>query len=419
MIRVFLTTFVVFMMSGCLSSPKVQPNQKVYEQEDADITLALYTEHIHYYKQASDVFFKLYKKTLKKEYFERALKNRYLSKDYDGVLKMLADKKDVKTTFTKRIEYATYVKLHKLEKAKKLVLELLKLTDAEQEYVSLAEIYLEEKKYDVALRYFESGYLKNHSEYVLDEMSIVLYVNLNRKKDAIAQLETHLRMYGCSKLICLRLISFYSKDNNVDGILSVYLKLYEKTKDKDVQKRIIQMFVYKKDYVGLKKFLKKSTLNDKHLFEIYVLIKDFKEASKIAYKIYEESKDVNYLSAGAMYEYESAKDKNNKKMLKNVISNLKKVLKVKEDGVVLNYLGYILIDHNIDIKQGIFYAKKAVKVNPKSIDYLDSLGWGYYKLRKCKKAFDVYEKLKSLKGVVAKEILQHAKKVTTCRKGKR
>jgi len=420
MIKFFLPVFFALLLSGCFSQPKVEPNQRVYEQEDADIVEALYAEHVKYYKKSAQIFTKLYKKTDKVEYFEKALQSTYLSKNYDGVFKMLSQQKDENTlnkVFVQRIRLATFVKKGMLKDAKKLALKLLKRTDSELEYVSVASIYLDEKKYDLALKYFESGYLKNHSEYILNEMSIVLYVNLGRKKEAIAQLETYIHMYGCSKLVCKTLLGFYSNDNNINGILSVYQKLYEKTQDKEVQKKIIQMFVYKKDYDGLKRFLKKSTLDNQHLFEIYVLIKDFKDASHVAYKIYENSADVKYLSAGAMYEYESAKDKNNKKMLNNVISNLKKVLKTKKSGVVLNYLGYILIDHNIDVKQGVLYAKQALKTSPKNVDYLDSLGWGYYKLGKCKKAFKVYEKIKNSKGVVVKEILQHAYEVNKCNKG--
>jgi len=66
------------------------------------------------------------------------------------------------------------------------------------------------------------------------------FLDLGRKKDAIAQLETHSRMHGCSKMICKRLIGFYSNENNIEGLLSVYLRIYE------LEKRV--KIILKKNY---------------------------------------------------------------------------------------------------------------------------------------------------------------------------
>ena len=49
------------------------------------------------------------------------------------------------------------------------------------------------------------------------------------------------------------------------------------------------------------------------------------------------------------------------------------------NSTLLNTLGYILADKEIDVKKGIECCKKAIKVNPKSGAYYDSLGWAYYK----------------------------------------
>ena len=49
------------------------------------------------------------------------------------------------------------------------------------------------------------------------------------------------------------------------------------------------------------------------------------------------------------------------------------------------YLKLHLIDHDIDIKRGIKYVKEALKIEQVSSFYKDSLAWGYFKLRQCKK----------------------------------
>lgn len=45
-----------------------------------------------------------------------------------------------------------------------------------------------------------------------------------------------------------------------------------------------------------------------------------------------------------------------------------------------NYLGYLMIENNIDLTQALIYVQQALKIEPNNAHYLDSLAWGYYKL---------------------------------------
>jgi tetratricopeptide (TPR) repeat protein len=49
---------------------------------------------------------------------------------------------------------------------------------------------------------------------------------------------------------------------------------------------------------------------------------------------------------------------------------------------VLNYLGYMLADHNLKLDEALGMIKKAVEMEPANGAYLDSLGWAYFKLGK-------------------------------------
>ena len=49
---------------------------------------------------------------------------------------------------------------------------------------------------------------------------------------------------------------------------------------------------------------------------------------------------------------------------------------------VLNYLGYSWIDRGIYLDEGLKIISQAVKKDPKNGAYIDSLGWGYYRLGK-------------------------------------
>jgi len=54
-----------------------------------------------------------------------------------------------------------------------------------------------------------------------------------------------------------------------------------------------------------------------------------------------------------------------------------------------NYLGYMLIDNDLDVQAGIGYVQLALKREPKNPAYLDSLGWGHYKQKEYRKALNL------------------------------
>lgn len=54
----------------------------------------------------------------------------------------------------------------------------------------------------------------------------------------------------------------------------------------------------------------------------------------------------------------------------------------------LNYLGYMLIDQGVRLEESIEYVKGALEIDHDNGAYLDSLGWGYFKLNKLDLAED-------------------------------
>ena len=49
-----------------------------------------------------------------------------------------------------------------------------------------------------------------------------------------------------------------------------------------------------------------------------------------------------------------------------------------EELSTLNYLGYMLVDHNLRLDEATEMIKKALEGDPENGAYLDSLGWAYY-----------------------------------------
>ncbi len=402
--------------AACSKPTPPAPSEKVFEQEDLYIIYALRAEEVGRYDVAARMYEKLFKKANKKEYLYKELQNLLAAQKFDETIeKCQTLLKDQKKIDPQLLRYEVIALIHKksYSQAKEKALKLIKLTKKEEDYLLLADIYVKLKKYDMAVKYLEGAYSKNYDPKILDRISIILFVNLGRPKNAIAQLETHSRMFGCNEYICNRLLSFYSKLGDVDGMLSVYKRYYKVHANDEIENKIIQLYTYKKDYVGLESFLESNGIRNDILLEIYSTTKEYKKASKLAYKLYDQTSNIDYLAQGALYEYESYK-KPPKKVVHDVIRKLEEVVREKPTGLYLNYLGYLLIDHDVDVKKGMRYVRKALKKKSDSAYYLDSLAWGYYKLGSCKRAKKVFNKVVKLEGGDDPEVRKHIEKVDRC-----
>jgi tetratricopeptide (TPR) repeat protein len=68
-----------------------------------------------------------------------------------------------------------------------------------------------------------------------------------------------------------------------------------------------------------------------------------------------------------------------------------------EESLVLNYLGYSWVDQGHNLKQGMDYIRKAVKLKPDDGYYVDSLGWAYYRIGNLSAAVENLERAVELK----------------------
>jgi len=415
MFKILLLSLIV-LFTACSQKSSVKPNEKAFAAEDTYIIFALRAEQIGDYASATKFFHTLYEKSGKKEYLYRYLQDKMLLKEYGDVVKTV-DKltegslDDVKLVHLKIL---ALLKLNRLQEAKEISTALAKKTQDPKDYILVSDVYTKSKDYDFALKYLEGAYVKNYNEKILDRMAIILYLNLNRKKEAIAELESHARIHGCSELICNRLASFYSHDNNIDGLLSVYKRLYAKNKSEDIAQKIIQIYSYKREYVKLMDFLEENPIDNELLLQLYLSGKSYKKASKLALQLYKESGDYAYLGQSAIYTYESYRGAVPKNVLHKVINDLQKVVKYNKDTLYMNYLGYILIDHDVDVQKGMRYIREVLKKEPNSAYYLDSLAWGYYKLNKCKKAEKIMKKVVKLGVGDEPEVKEHLQKIKQC-----
>ena len=86
-----------------------------------------------------------------------------------------------------------------------------------------------------------------------------------------------------------------------------------------------------------------------------------------------EEKDYVAFVAGSIYERQKKYDKAEELFRKVVASD-------PNNAAALNYLGYMLADHNTRLEEALGYIRKAVQLDPQNGAYLDSLGWAYFRL---------------------------------------
>lgn len=426
MSRLFSLLLVCLMLifTACSSHHDKQPaNVKSFEDEDRLAMFALYAKSTGDANSTIALFQLLYEKSGKAEYRKEEIVTMLQSSQYERALERISlYKEDVEgmDIELERFKIATTIELKRYEEAKVLALDLVEHTKDAQDYQQVASIYMLEGRYEFALRYLQSAYSINYNEKILDNMAIILYVNLKRKAEAVSYLETHMRLHGCSETICLRLASFYSEENNVDGMLRIYLRLYDNSRNVKYASTIIKLYNYKKDTISLIQFLEKSGSDDVLLLQMYINTKNYPRVTSLGAKLYKKEGDPYYLGQSAIFEYEGAKDKKSPEVVDSVMAKLKTVVQESDEAVYLNYLGYLLIDHDIDVQGGIDYVNKALKIEKESPFYLDSLAWGYYKQGQCKKALKLIKKVQKGLGKEDAEVTSHLKAIKQCiKQGKR
>ena len=416
-----------FFFHGCVATTLTSPeksvenlNKKVFEEEDTLIMFALRTEELRDFKSASEIFDTLYVKSNKKEYLYRSLQNYLYLKENDTVINRVdyVSQGKLDDFILVRLKIVALIQAEKYDEAELLALQLVEHSKVVDDYILVSDIYTAKQEFDIAVKYLESAYVQDYSEKILDRMSIILYVNLRRKKDAIAQLETHTRIHGCSIVICKRLIGIYSNEDNIEGLLSAYLRYFKLDANAEVAKQIVQLYGYKKEYNQLILFLQSSGSDDKTLLQLYLNSKNYAKAYPLARKLYKETGEVKYLGESVIYEYENEENKNNKEFLSKISKKFEELIEQDSNSLYLNYYGYILIDHEFDVKKGMKYVKRALEIEPNSSYYLDSLAWGHYKMQECKESLEVIQKVLKLEGGNDPEVLKHHEMIKKC-KGKR
>ena len=170
-----------------------------------------------------------------------------------------------------------------------------------------------------------------------------------------------------------------------------------------------------KDNVGIAiDFLEQNNEEDEILLNLYKITNQPLKAYDLLDRLYKKSNNLDFLAQQAIIQFEMAEDKS--KVLNDVIFKFDKVLLVTNNHIYENYLAYILIDFNINVKRGVSLVKKALKEEPNNLAYIDTLAWGEYKIKNCQEANKQMKRVVDEIGLNDEEIKLHWEKIKECKK---
>jgi len=396
------------------SKPKVE--ERIEDENDL-IIQAIWYEMKGNFKKSNYFYNILYDKTGSVEYMFRELTTAlYAGVDSKNISKLEEwTKKNPNNIQSKRLLMSFYINEKENQKAKRIGRELISKSGKAIDFELSASPYILSGEYKEAVRLLEKAYLKSYNEDILIKITTILANYLYDIDGAIEHLEKHRVENRCSEKICNQLVEIYTKLQRVEPLMDVYYDLYRETKKDIYAVKIVEGYIYTEDFDKAINFLKSEYSNDELLYELYLAKKDYSSALDISEKLFLAQKKPKWLAESAMALYESAKNKDDELMLKKVVEKFEKALDSGiKDSVYLNYYGYTLIDKNIDIEKGLSIVKEAVKEQPNNSYYLDSLAWGYYKLKLCKKAYVEMKKVVDIEGLDEEDIAYHWKSIQEC-----
>lgn len=431
--RIIVTVLFSFFLCGCVQSQsnsqleknliKKQFSYKEYAYEDRYVMFALEYNKMGNRKEANRLFLKLYEETLKEEYLFEYIKNAFTLREDKSIIEIVEKNLDKINNYKNRILKVYILALAKNKqfgKASKNAKELIKIEDSDANYELLGTILLQKEEFKEAKKLFEKAYNGSKSSTSILNLTNVMYVYLDQKKEAINLLEEHIEEFSCDNLTCAKLLAFYQEEKDIDGIISVLKRTYSDLKNRasspialDRVFKLLMYYLERKDINEAIEFLKTTHHDNDKLLNLYKNSLQYDKALSLANELYEKSGNIDYLAQIAIIEFESASDK--KKALPSIIKKFEDVLAVLDNHIYQNYLGYILIDFDIDVLRGLEYVKMALEKEPNNIAYLDSLAWGQYKLKECKKAFENMKKVVDRVGLADEEIKTHWEKIKECK----
>lgn len=413
--RIALPLLIVFIFSSVMSSAK----EIMKISEDELIMRGLLFDEYKAYENSYQVYKKLYDDTGAEIYLFKEASSALMSRNHilESITRLkIWDKKNPDRIEVRRLLIPLYLTIRQVKNATIEAEHLLEQSKEPMDLDLASNSFLYAGKFKKALDLLSRVYENVPREEILLRMTDIMDEFTGERKKAIQMLETHRRMNIVSHDVYVKLLFLYQKEKDIDGILETYKALYRHDNDEQYLTKIIDAYIYKRDLDGAIVFLEADQSRNDILYELYKTKKYFSKALVLVDKLYEEDKNSKWIAEKGVLLFENSEDKNDKKMIQDVISHFEKAIALgNDDSIYLNYYGYTLIDKEVNVKKGINVIEDALIQQPDNMYYLDSLAWGYYKQRDCDKAYKLMKRVVDEEGLEEAEIIEHWDAIRQCK----
>ena len=294
------------------STSTVQAKNLMQISEDELIIRGLLYDQYQAYENSYQVYKKLFDDTGAEVYLFREATAALMSRNHitESITRLKSwDDKHPGKIEVRRLLIPLYLTIRQVANAKK---EADYLLEQSKELVDLdlaSNSYLYAGDFKRALELLTGIYEVRPKESILLRMSEIMDQFTNERLKAIQLLETHRRMNITSNDVYLKLLELYQKERDVDGILETYKALYTQDDNELYLKKIIDVYIYKRDIDSAIAFLEKTKAKDDLLYELYKTKRYFVKALALADKLYSEDNNAKWIAEKGVLLFEKSEDK--------------------------------------------------------------------------------------------------------------
>lgn len=382
--------------------------------EDGYILEALDSIDSKNYQGALEIYKNLYDITKKQEYLKEMINLSIQLGKHTDAIEYIKDyeKNDENDVIIKRYLAYSYMALNKINEAIETYKDIIKLENNKINNKVLSSLYLLKKDFPAARKSLMDAHQEEPDEHTLILISSIDIMNkdFNSSIPLIKAYFPNAISDGFAQTINELAFS----NNALKEAESLYLYYYDKNPNDINAKNLIRIYMMENDTTKAGELAKNHKLDDNLMIDLYMMQKDYKNARILTKKAFKQTQDSTYLGILAIIDFEDASDKKN--VLPQVIENFKKSLKDRKNHMFYNYLGYLLIDFDVDIDEGIKYVNEALKLDPNNYAYIDSLAWGFYKKNDCENAKKIIDRISPAIIEQEDEVKEHLEIIKKCLK---
>jgi len=140
-------------------------------------------------------------------------------------------KEDPKETKVLRLLMTLHLVQKKFDKAKSEAEKLILLSKDKLDIGVASDAFIYANEPNRALAILNTLYNEEHDEEIAMRMATILYDMYKESKQAISLLEEHDRMYGGSDELHVKLYDIYVSSNDLDGAYKFAIRIYNETRD--------------------------------------------------------------------------------------------------------------------------------------------------------------------------------------------